>query len=278
MFNKSHSYTYSYISVLQAWLKYYYPIQFFAATLSIEEDEDKRKKYIRVAEDFAGIHVLPPDINISERDFTCDAKKKIIYYGLAKIKGVGDTSIRELLEKRPYASLEDMKTRLTTKAFNKRIAIALIKSGALDSFNPNRLELLKELYTLRRDKFEDFDTSAYNKQSCIAMEQEALGINLTYKFWWETIKDGARVEIPEAFILENKEWHDKRGSLMAFLTLQVEDSVVEATVFASVYSRYQSVFQNQDKTFSLTGKKEDGKLLISKAMFYSGQSESKQAE
>lgn len=265
-FNASHSVAYAYISYLMAWLKYYYPTQFFTAVLTMTSDDEKRKNYIRLAEDFADTKTLPPDINKSNEGFTCDAEHKTIYYGLASIKGVGATSYKTIIANRPYTSLQDIFDKVPKKAFNKSVGIALIKSGALDSFDPNRLELLKEFYTIRKDKVEDFDTSAYNDDMSIAMERETLGINLSHKTWWESIPRNKKIEVDMAFVMTIKEHTDKRGRLMAFLELSIEGCSVNAIVFASTYSRYQAAFKNIYGRLSLVGKKDDkDELIIDKA-------------
>lgn len=263
-FNASHAYAYSYISVLMAWLKYYYPIEFFTAVLSIEEDETKRKKYITVAKEFADITVLPPNINESDINFTFNKEKKIIYYGLSKIKGIGETSYEELIKNKPYTGLEDILNKVPKKVFNKRVAINLIKAGALDSFNPNRLESLKKLYDLRKDKYEDFDTSRYSESMSIEMEKETLGINLTHHTWWEEVKNEQIFSSEEVFILNKTEKTDKRGRLMAFLNLLVDDCTIEAIAFASTYSKYQAAFQSTERQLKLIGKKDNEKIIINK--------------
>src|SRR5690606_19167246 len=69
-FNKSHSAAYALITYQTAFLKRHYPTEFFAATLTA--DKDKIEKVVRtIAEARAwGVSVLPPDINMSETDFT----------------------------------------------------------------------------------------------------------------------------------------------------------------------------------------------------------------
>lgn len=258
--------SYAYISYLMSWIKYHYPVEFLSATLSLTEDnsqnEYKRTKYVRLANDLFGIKVMPPDINHSQENFSFDKKKKIIYFGLSSIKGVGEESYKTLIEKRPYNSLQDIFDKVPKKYFNKRVGIALIKSGALDSFNKNRLELLKEFYIIRKDKFEDFNTDEYDDKMSIAMERETLGINLTHKTWWESVPRNKKFDVDTAFIIDTNERTDKHGRLMAFVTLSINGCEVKGIVFASTYSRYQAAFRNKYGRISLVGKKDDRDSLI----------------
>jgi DNA polymerase-3 subunit alpha len=64
-FNKSHSVCYAMIAYQTAYLKAYYPVEFYASLIrSVEEDTDELSVYIYEAQN-QGITVLPPDINYS---------------------------------------------------------------------------------------------------------------------------------------------------------------------------------------------------------------------
>ncbi|MFN3455239.1 MAG: DNA polymerase III subunit alpha, partial [Pseudobdellovibrio sp.] len=86
-FNKSHAAAYSVITAQTAWVKHYYPAEFFAALLSTEVgDTDKVVKYVKDAQK-RGLVVKPPHVNFSDYLFT--VKGEEIYFGLGGIKGVG---------------------------------------------------------------------------------------------------------------------------------------------------------------------------------------------
>ena len=77
-FNKSHAAAYCVLAAQTAWLKYYYPVEFFASLLTTEvNNTDKMVQYIRDATRHK-IEVLPPHINYSEIAFA--AKKNKIYF------------------------------------------------------------------------------------------------------------------------------------------------------------------------------------------------------
>lgn len=83
--------------------------------------------------------ILPPDVNKSSLGFTPDEKNNKILFGLISIDGLGKNEVASLIANRPYTSIEDCLSRCGLTD-NKKIT--LIKSGALDSFNPNRREIL----------------------------------------------------------------------------------------------------------------------------------------
>jgi DNA polymerase-3 subunit alpha len=143
-FNKSHAAAYSLITCQTAYIKAHYPVEFFAALLSIErENTDKITKYIADAKRH-DIAVLQPDINESETDFTVLSDNQI-RFGLGAIKGVGQIAIDSVLEARrkngPFKDLFDLCSRTNTRTANKRVIEAFVKAGALDGFKIHRASI-----------------------------------------------------------------------------------------------------------------------------------------
>ncbi len=145
-FNKSHSVAYGYVTYQTAYLKANYPVEYMAALLSSSSgDQDKVQKYIASCGSM-GIDILPPDINESGIDFTPRGTK--ILFGLAAIKNLGEVAMHSVLEARKngsFSSFADLCSRLDAKALNKKGLEALIQTGALDKFNPNRHQLISDL-------------------------------------------------------------------------------------------------------------------------------------
>jgi len=241
---------------MTAYLKLYHPTEFMAANLSVfGDDPDKLTSLLDLAKKM-GIKIQTPDINISGEDFTPNGNS--ILYGLSAIKGVGDSAIPDLLKNQPYNSLFDAMNRLPAKAFNKRIGIALIKAGAFDCFNENRMEVINEFHDLRGNKDKDdprYDADFYDKNSCMEMEQEALGAYVTYQPWWNTVEPGTTIEEICEVVAVN-EMRDKRGGLMAKVTLRARNSTFEGVVFASKYGPINDLFNN-NYYLKVKGKKQE---------------------
>ncbi len=86
-FNKSHSAAYALIAYQTAYLKAHYPLEFLAALLNCEINQTAAlAKHIMEARE-QGLVLLPPDINLSRRDFSVEDGK--VRYGLAGVKNVG---------------------------------------------------------------------------------------------------------------------------------------------------------------------------------------------
>ena len=133
-FNKSHSTAYAYLTYWTAYIKTYYPEEFFAVKLSTEGNDDKFLNLLLDMEDF-GIELLPPDVNRSKAEFSIEDKGKI-RFGLARIKNVGDQSAKDIVSEREkngdFRDIFDIAERLDSKKINKRVLEALIKAGAFD--------------------------------------------------------------------------------------------------------------------------------------------------
>ena len=264
LFNKSHAACYSYITLLTAYLKRYYPVEFFAAVFSVQKEEDKRAKYIKVAESM-GITIKTPDINTSGRDFIPLPEENAILYGLGSIKGVGEAAIDELINNRNYTSLEDILAKVPKKALNKRVGLALIKSGALKEFNSNRMELINEFYDLRKDKDERLDNELYDESICMEYEIATLGTAITYKPWWEEVAPEEKVDIV-ATVTNVRELIDKNGNMMAFIKLECNGCKIDGVVFARTYCNHSDKFDLifGPVTLQLKGKKDSkGQLIVS---------------
>jgi DNA polymerase-3 subunit alpha len=141
-FNRSHSVAYAYLAFQTAYLKAHYPEHFYAAVLSSEaQDAAKVFKYSKELR-AQGIELLPPDVNESFSGFT--PLTGAIRYGLAAIKGLGQSTIKAIIEARKagaFKSFFDFAERIEQGAINKRALESLVGAGAFDSLKPSVREL-----------------------------------------------------------------------------------------------------------------------------------------
>ena len=136
-FNKSHSVGYSLITYQTAYLKTYYPIEYYTAMLNNVENDDKR---VRIYNEIKQINknIINPNINVSKEMTIYDENN--IYLSLSLINGVGPVAIKDIIANQPYESFEDFMQRKTSKV-NKSVVKALIESGAFDIFGQRRDKL-----------------------------------------------------------------------------------------------------------------------------------------
>lgn len=202
-FNKSHSAAYAVVAYRTGWLKYYYPVEFFAALISsVMGSTTSVSLYIQECKRL-GIAVLPPDVNSSYRKFTVNENK--IRFGLSAVKNVGDNFIEAIVKARKdgkfkgFTDFIERIERVDSSVMNKRAVESLIKCGALDSLGANRAQLLsifeKTIDGIHSDRkrniegqFSIFDNiqashkdnlpniNEFPQKSLLAMEKEMLGI------------------------------------------------------------------------------------------------------
>ncbi|MBV9483536.1 MAG: DNA polymerase III subunit alpha [Acidobacteria bacterium] len=134
-FNKSHSAAYALLAYHTAFLKTHYPVEFMAALLtSVTGTTDDVVKYINECREM-GIPVEPPDINVSDANFT--PHSSAIRFGLAAVKNVGHSAIESIVGGRKklgrYRTIFEFCENVDLRLLNKRVLESLIKSGAMDS-------------------------------------------------------------------------------------------------------------------------------------------------
>ncbi|HEY0706721.1 MAG TPA: DNA polymerase III subunit alpha, partial [Polyangia bacterium] len=170
-FNRSHSAAYGLLTYQTAYLKRYFPVEFFAGLLTCDKaDTDAVVKFIAEARS-QGIPVLRPDVNESGADFTVvkdesiavvapeasngngaaqaapargrgkgvkatSAAGKAIRFGLAAVKGVGEGAVEIIQAARAsggsFSSMIDFCNRVDSRKVNRKVLEALVKSGAFD--------------------------------------------------------------------------------------------------------------------------------------------------
>jgi DNA polymerase-3 subunit alpha len=143
-FNKSHAAAYALVAFQTAYLKANYPVEFLAASMTLDLDNtDKLAEFRREAQRL-GIRVEPPSVNRSGVvfDVQYDGEGRgSILYALAAVKGVGRQAIESLIEARgekPFRDLADLASRINPRLLNKRTLENLIAAGALDELEPDR--------------------------------------------------------------------------------------------------------------------------------------------
>ena len=151
-FNKAHSSAYAFIAYQTAYLKAHYPVEWMAANLTSQaNNQEKTQTYILQCQSL-GIKVLPPDINKSDADFTPDGNN--IRFGLASIKNVGRGVVDEIMQlrkEREFESLYDYCERMDGRGINKLTLESLIKVGAFSRIEKSRKQLVENLERINKE-------------------------------------------------------------------------------------------------------------------------------
>jgi DNA polymerase-3 subunit alpha len=169
-FNKSHSTRYAIVAFQTAYMKTYHPVEYMAALLTFEMGStEKVVEYIEecrrltMPDGSRGVKVAPPDVNISDKDFTpiyvepeakgkrkpAKEKEGVIRFGLMAVRGVGEKAVEAIIEERSkkgdFASIYDFCERVDLRQVTRSTIEALVKCGAFSSMNARRAQLLEVL-------------------------------------------------------------------------------------------------------------------------------------
>jgi DNA polymerase-3 subunit alpha len=277
-FNKSHSAAYAFVSYQTAYLKAHFPVEFMAATLSMDiHDTDKIVKSINECRQMK-IDILPPDINLSGSEFRVVGNS--IRFGLSAVKGVGAAAIESIVEARdeggPFASIADFTGRADTRKVNKKVLESLVKAGAFDSLGINRAAAMDSVATIlngagsrstgQQSIFGDemFDpeplVEEWDEAELLRNEKESLGFYITghplakydmllsklkarHTTELENIPDRSDIIIGGILRSIKKKNVKSTGDLMAYLTLEDGEGSVEVIVFPELYKNSVQVLK-----------------------------------
>jgi DNA polymerase-3 subunit alpha len=138
-FNKSHSAPYALLTYQTAYLKANYPVEFLAASMTLEMGNTDKLAEFRAEAERVSIKVEAPSVNRSCVEFDVDGNT--IYYALAALRGVGRQAVESIITARgdkPFTDLADFARRINPRAVNKRVLESLAASGAFEALEPNR--------------------------------------------------------------------------------------------------------------------------------------------
>ncbi|MCJ8009632.1 DNA polymerase-3 subunit alpha [Lederbergia wuyishanensis] len=277
-FNRSHAVAYSIISWQLSFLKANYPEDFMAALLtSVVGNEEKQAEYITEVRHM-GIKVLSPSVNHSHYPFI--AEKDGIRFSLAAIKGIGATTLKEIIRARnvkPFKDLFDFCLRVPTRAVNRKIMEGLILSGAFDEFGYDRAVLLATLDVAMEhaelmrpseetpDLFEHDDmfriqpkyveVEPISSTDKLLLEKQALGLYISdhpvsmYAERFQSVGTVPLVELKQkqrsisigVYLTSVKTIRTKKGELMAFIKMSDSTGDIEGVLFPETYKRYSLV-------------------------------------
>jgi DNA polymerase-3 subunit alpha len=138
-FNRSHSVEYSLISYQSMWLKVHYPVEFYAAALTIMPEEKLPGLIKEAAQD--GITVAMPDINKSTDRFEIVTDKSLAI-PFQRVKGISEKTAAAIMQARssgPFSDKADFLARVEKRRCNIRHQDILDRIGAFARIEPGQL-------------------------------------------------------------------------------------------------------------------------------------------
>ena len=142
-FNKSHAAAYALIAYQTAWFKANYPVEFIAASMTLDKGNTDKLAEFRNEARRLGLRVDPPSIVHSGVDFDVHGEEGAlsIRYALSAVKGVGEGQAEAIVRsraKQPFRSLGDIANSISPREVNKKVLESLAAAGAFDELEPDR--------------------------------------------------------------------------------------------------------------------------------------------
>jgi len=263
-FCKSHAAGFALLGYESAWLKVYYPAQFYAALLNNQPMGFYTPEVLVSDAKRHGVTLLPVDINQSHDKCTVDEGK--VRLSFRYVKGLGGKAIEAILTARngsSFISLEDFyyRTRIDTEALQNLIMIgafdsfsssrrqALWQLGLLEKTSPEQLPLgltgtrvsLPEMAQLEEMKY-DYDiqglSATYHPMR--ALGRKVLGNGTLRSSELEEIREGERVKCAGYVVTRQRPMTAKGFS---FLTLEDEEGMMNVILKPPIYEKYRQIFR-----------------------------------
>jgi len=173
-FNKSHAAAYAIISYQTAFLKTYYPKEFFAASMTMDMSNQNKLSEFHEELKRINIKVVRPDINRCFADFKFDDDN--FYYALGGIKSVGLEAISNVVKEREtngkFKSINDFLNRVNPKDINKLQLEGLVKAGAFDTMDNNRQALFNSIPNFILKTKSIYENKAANQINLFGSDEE----------------------------------------------------------------------------------------------------------
>jgi len=146
-FNKSHAVSYCVLSYQCAYLLNFYPECWLAAFLDKEPDK-RKERAINIAKSY-GYRIEPLNVNTSGTRWEISDDGKTLIQPLSSIKGLGDTAIEQIMDNRPFKSIEDFlfNENIVYSKLNKKAIDALCLSQALNCLMDDRFTGLRHFWS-----------------------------------------------------------------------------------------------------------------------------------
>ena len=263
-FCKSHAAGFALLCYQSAWLKRYYPVEFYCALLNNQPMGFYSPEVIVRDAKRHGIEVLPADINKSSDRCTIEGDR--IRLGFRYIKEIGEKAMNQTMTERqsaPYVSFDDFyfRVRLARTPMEN-----LILAGAFDSFGCQKRQLLWRLGHLEKNSprelplefgdarvslpdFTDLEEmqADYEVQGLStryhpmhALRKSISGDGLLKSSEAARLPSNARVRVA-GYVITRQRPPTAKG--FAFLTLEDEEGMMNVIIKPDVYHRYRQIFK-----------------------------------
>lgn len=265
MFPESHAFAFGVTAYQAAWLKFYYPLEFFVAIFNQQPMGFYNLETLKQDARRHNIPVLNPDINRSKAKCTIEGGR--LRLGFLNVLGLGKASARSIEEgKEKQGTFRNIGDFLERTGILEEVALNLTGAGAFDSLERNRRKVKWEIGLRYRP---------INTQLSLSLPVEQDMVELESPGEWEMMKDeynmlglfpaghvmarlrsrfnggfctsrdinklGNGSEVTTAgLVIRRQRPHGK----VVFMTLEDEFGLIPLMVFPQVYERQEYEFKS----------------------------------
>jgi DNA polymerase III subunit alpha len=263
-FPKAHAASYAVVSWRAAWCKAHFPAEFLAAVMANWGGYYSQRVYLSEARRL-GLVVRPPHINHSLQEFSTayPGGEPVLYMGLDQVRGLTSRTQAHILHHRPFSSLADFLVRADPRPLE---AENLIRTGALEGLGaiPVLLDALETgIWKSKQPSLFPFSSDSSEKDWPLEKKLEAqialLGIGVEahpLEVYQEQILAAGAISTLQAVERTGQlvrvagvrqSMHRSRtaqGELMAFLSIEDQEGMLDLVVFPAVFQRYRSALSS----------------------------------
>jgi len=260
-FPKAHAASYGLVAWRAAWCKAHFPAEFMSAVLANWGGYYSQRVYLNEARRM-GLTVRPPHINHSLNNFKVayPKGKPVLYMGLDQVRDLTRRTQQRAINLRPFDTLEEFMAKANPR---QKELENLIQVGALDGLGtiPGLMRKLEHTHhhpgqlSLFDSSPEYSDQPDWSLSERVEAQERILGTSVdahplelyagrlaTEKITTslDAIQEiGQRVRVV-GIRQTSRHIRTTKGQVMAFLTLEDLEGVVEVIVFPQVYQRYRA--------------------------------------
>ena len=251
-FNKCHAAPYALISYQTAWLKANAPVEFFAASMSLDlSNTDKLAVFYQDAKR-QKVAIASPDINRSGADFeVADGK---VLYALGAVRNVGRQAMEHVVEVRraggAFTDIVDFVERIDPRQINKRALESLARAGAFDAIHRNRAQIIAAADSLVAYAQSVAADRASAQESLFGERAEASRPRLAKVEAWNPVRELDEELAAVGFYLSGHPLGDMVDVLRRHRTTFYVDAVAQAIAGSEAFRMVGMVRRKQERSSS----------------------------
>lgn len=269
-FPQAHAASYAQVSWRSAWCKTHFPAEFMAAVLANWGGYYSQRVYLSEARRL-GLHVHPPHVNHSSRNFIADRNSQDLYMGLDQVKGLTQRTLARILQYRPFHSLEEFLSQVDPRPAEAE------SLARVDAFE-NLTTIPAALRRLQQGSWRDGQMSLFAEEESspedwsilqkAAAQEELLGLSVEthpLDLFHEKIQAAGAIPIMQALEhigqpvtvagvrQSSHRSRTARGDTMMFMTLEDLTGMLDIVFFPDAYRSARSALHHSSSPLLISG-------------------------